>query len=65
MIEPLIDFLAGIFEAIMGCDPDAPASDPCKTKARQYAAWILYGLIAAIIIVVSLKVYTYFKGKKG
>lgn len=58
----IIESLAGGFELILGCDPDAPASDPCKIKARQYAAVTITVIVLVIVLYVGYKIWGHFKG---
>ena len=57
----IIDGLASIFEDLMGCLEE---DDVCKAKARSYAAKVIYIGAAAIILIVAIKGYKFFKSEK-
>ena len=52
MIRELIDWIAGLYADLSGCDPEAPADEPCIVKARKKAATTV--LIHVLIIVIIL-----------
>ena len=54
-----VDWLASVMEDLMGCLEE---DDVCKSKARSYAAKIIYIGVAAIILIVAIKGYKFFKG---
>lgn len=57
----IIDTVASIIEDLMGCAED---DVECIKKARKWAAWLIYGTILFVIILVSAKVYKFYKGEK-
>ena len=57
----IVDWLASIIEDLMGCLEEDTA---CQAKARSYAAKIIYIGAAAIILIVAIKGYKFFKGDK-
>lgn len=57
----IVDWLASIFEDLMGCLEEDEA---CKSKARSYAAKVIYIGAGGIILIVAAKGYKFFKGGK-
>lgn len=58
MVSAGLDWFVGIFETLLGCDPEASPSDPCKRKAKKYA------IVAAIVVVIVVLILAYRVGKK-
>ena len=57
----IIDAVASIIVDLMGCTED---DAECVKKARKMAAWIVYGLLLIVILLVGAKAYSFFKGEK-